>query len=183
MRSKDARALARLAAADLTYPQAGATRDDRLPTGYGHVLRDVSIGTGRPAFERAAGGLFGWHMHRGAGLAVTSTADRAATGAIVILRAGWGPLRLTIPCRVVYTVESYDCRGFAYGTLPGHPERGEEAFLVVLTDAGDVRIRIRAFSRPASLLARSGGALTRIVQEYVTDRYVGAARGLARPGG
>jgi uncharacterized protein (UPF0548 family) len=177
---KDARTFARLAAADLTYQEVGATRNDCLPTSYGHVHRDVSVGSGRSAFEQAVEGLFGWRMHREAGLAVTSTAERAATGVIVILRAGWGPLHLTIPCRVVYTVEANDRRGFAYGTLPGHPEQGEEAFMIKIADAGDVRMRIRAFSRPASLLARSGGPLARLVQEYVTDRYVNAIRGLVR---
>ena len=31
-----------------------------------------------------------------------------------------GPVRA--PCRVVYVVDEPDRRGFAYGTLPGHPE-------------------------------------------------------------
>jgi hypothetical protein len=30
----------------------------------------------------------------------------------------------------------------------------------------------RASSRPASILARAGGPLTRLTQEYVTNRYV-----------
>jgi uncharacterized protein (UPF0548 family) len=98
----------------------------------------------------------------------------------VVLRAGWGPLRLTIPCRVVYTVDEVNCRGFAYGTLPGHPERGEEAFMVTVRDTGDVRFGIRAFSRPASLLARAGGPISRMTQAYVTDRYVSAIRRLGQ---
>ena len=163
---------------DVTYPEVGATRHGPLPAGYGHVVRDVRLGEGRAVFDAAADGLAGWHMHRRAGFAVTAAAP-AAPGVVAVLRAGWGPLRLTIPCRVVYTVAEEDLRGFAYGTLPGHPERGEEAFLVALTGAGEVRFRIRAFSRPASLLARCGGPLTRRVQHHVTDRYVTALRDLA----
>jgi uncharacterized protein (UPF0548 family) len=172
--------LADLAAAELTYPEAGATRDARPPAGYGQVHRDVTIGAGRSAFARAVDGLFGWDMHRGAGLAVTGGDARAAPGVVVVLRAGRGPLRLTIPCRVVYTVDDADRRGFAYGTLPGHPERGEEAFLVTMAPTGEVRFRVRAFSRPASLPARLGGPLTRRIQEYATDRYVQAMRRIAR---
>jgi uncharacterized protein (UPF0548 family) len=145
------------------------------------VFRDVVVGRGRDAFERAAQGLFSWQMHRAAGLAPKSDVEIATSGAIVVLRAGFGPLRLTIPCRVIYTAEGRDRRGFAYGTLPGHPEQGEEAFLVDLTDAGEVRFRIRAFSRPASLLARAGGPITRLVQAYATNRYVTAMRRLAEP--
>jgi uncharacterized protein (UPF0548 family) len=176
------RALSALTTAEPTYGQQGATRDAALPAGYGHVERDVSLGNGRAVFERAVDGLFHWRMHRAAGLAVAATADRAAPGVVVVMRAGWGPLGLTVPCRVVYTVDEDDRRGFAYGTLPGHPERGEEAFVVHLAEDGEVRLRIRAFSRPASLLARAAGPVTRLVQRYVTDRYVHALRRLARDG-
>ncbi|XVV10253.1 DUF1990 family protein [Actinoplanes sp. CA-131856] len=155
---------------ELTYPQVGATQGEILPVGYGHVFRDARIGAGRPAFEAAADDLFTWQMHRRAGLAVVGEPGRAAPGIDVTLRLAW----IRIPCRVVYTIEERDRRGFAYGTLPGHPEQGEEAFVLDLTEAGDVRFRIRAFSRPASLLARAGGPLTRLVQEFATDRYVAA---------
>ncbi|WP_433296234.1 DUF1990 family protein [Actinoplanes sp. CA-030573] len=153
-----------------------------MPAGaYGHVFRDVSLGNGRELFERAAAALFEWRMHEEAGLAVVYAGGKPAPGVVVVLRAGWGPLSLRIPCRVVYTVEEADRRGFAYGTLPGHPESGEEAFTVVMTATGDVRGRIRAFSRPASLLARAGGPFSRLVQQYATDRYVNALRHQARP--
>ncbi|GAA4587511.1 uncharacterized protein (UPF0548 family) [Actinoplanes octamycinicus] len=169
--------------AELTYREVGATRTDPLPAGYHHVRRDVVVGHGAAAFERAADGLLHWRMHRLAGLAPVSSAEPAAPGTVVVLRAGLGPVRVTIPCRVVYTVAEAGRRGFAYGTLPGHPERGEEAFLVELAADGAVWVRIRAFSRPASLLARAGGPLTRLAQRWATDRYVAAVRRLARPRG
>ncbi|WP_433832160.1 DUF1990 family protein [Actinoplanes sp. CA-015351] len=159
-------------AAGLTYAEVGATRDDRMPAGYAHVERDVSIGSGQAVFEKAVDAVFSWQMHRGAGLRVSAGTPRAADGAVVTPRAGF----LKIPCRVVYTIETGNRRGFAYGTMPGHPERGEEAFMVELTATGDVRVQIRAFSRPATLLARAGGPFTRMVQEFVTDRYVKAVR-------
>jgi hypothetical protein len=40
--------------------------------------------------------------------------------------------------------------------------------MVVMTEAGDVQIRIRAFSRPSSLTARAGGRLNRMI--HVRDR-------------
>jgi uncharacterized protein (UPF0548 family) len=49
----------------------------------------------------------------------------------------------------------------------------------VMTEAGEVRFQIRAFSRPASLVARAGGPLSRLVQRYATTRYVRALRQLA----
>jgi uncharacterized protein (UPF0548 family) len=76
------------------------------------------------------------------------------------------------PCRVVYVTNEPDRFGFAYGTLPGHPERGEEAFHVAKDDSGTVRFEIVAFSRPASAAARLGGPLSRAAQTRTTRRYV-----------
>ena len=45
-----------------------------------------------------------------------------------------------ILCRAVCSVDTADCQGFAYGTLPGHPERGEETFTVQLTQDRDARM-------------------------------------------
>jgi uncharacterized protein (UPF0548 family) len=165
----------------LTYPEHGATRAG-LPSGYDQVTRDVSVGRGRAAFDRAARGLLGWQMHRAAGMSVAASAPTAEVGAVVVLGVGWGPLRLPAPCRVVYRVDESDRRGFAYGTLPGHPERGEESFVLELRADGEVRFAIRAFSRPATALARAGGPLTRVAQALFTDRYVRALRRIAGSG-
>lgn len=164
--------------AEPTYAERGATRA-ALPPGYDHVIRDEPLGTGRAAFDRAVHGLLGWRMHAGAGMRVTACRATAEPGAVVVLGVGWGPLRLPVPCRVVYAVDETDRRGFAYGTLPGHPERGEESFVVRWCADGEVRFAIRAFSRPATLLARAGGPATRTVQRIFTDRYVRALRHIA----
>ena len=55
--------------------------------------------------------------------------------------------------------------GFAYGTLPGHVEMGEELFLVEWDRATDaVAYSILAFSRPRHPLARLGRPLVRRLQ-------------------
>ena len=168
-------------AAGYTYPEHGATRAAPLPPGYRHVLRDAVIGAGPETLDRAAEALLTWRMHRAAGLTVLpGSAARATPGALVRLRIGWRALSLTAPCRVVYCLDQPRQRGFAYGTLPGHPERGEEAFILHLTDAGQVRFRISAFSRPATALARAGGPVTALLQEYATTRYLTALTRLSR---
>ncbi|GGK27060.1 DUF1990 domain-containing protein [Pilimelia terevasa] len=175
------RDLDRLAAAPLTYPERGATRGP-LPPGYHHVDVSAAVGRGQAAFDRAAAGVLGWRMHRGAGLAVAASAPEAAPDVVVAVRIGWGPLAVTAPCRVVYRLDEPALRGFAYGTLPGHPECGEEAFLVHLLPDGRVRCTIRAFSRPATPLTRLGGPVARSVQAAVTRRYLRAVRRLAAGG-
>ncbi|MGA3539363.1 DUF1990 family protein [Micromonosporaceae bacterium DT194] len=174
----DEQRLRSLVTAKVTYAEQGATRAV-LPAGYHHVHRDVLLGKGRVVFERAAEGLLGWRMHRDSGMSVTACQPAATAGAVAVLRWGFGPLTFPAACRVVYTVDEPDRRGFAYGTLPGHPVRGEEAFVVRLEPGGEVRFTITAFSRPGSLMARLGGPVAGRVQKLLTDRYIRALRKLA----
>lgn len=169
--------LGALAAAELTYADHGATRA-AAPPGYHAVDRRDRIGRGADTFRRASAALNGWQMHRGVGSVLATTTPTAEVGSVIVMRFGPPIFGVVAPCRVVYTVDEPDRRGFAYGTLPGHPERGEEAFLVELGGDGEVYFTIRAFSRPATVLARAGGPLTRVIQKLVTDRYVRVLRRL-----
>ncbi|MFJ9040093.1 DUF1990 family protein [Streptomyces sp. NPDC102406] len=160
----------------LTYTEIGATlAAKRLPQGYAHLDRRVRLGSGPQCFERAGAAVLAWGAQRGAGLRVTP-GDDVREGADVVLRALW----LRIPCRVVRVVRDTTCVGFAYGTLPGHPECGEEAFLVERDADGSVWFRIRAFSRPGRWYTRVAGPVGRVVQVWVTGRYL---RAVERAGG
>jgi uncharacterized protein (UPF0548 family) len=164
----------------LTYPEVGATRDGALPAGYDHVERSVVVGTGTAAFERAAAAVFDWRMQRGVGLRVRASGPAGEPGTVVVLTAGLPRLGYDIPCRVVWARTTGDERGFAYGTLPGHPESGEEAFLVRLEPGGDVVFTLRVFARLASPLARLGGPVSTVVQRLATARYLTVVRQAAR---
>lgn len=161
----------RLAAAELTYPEAGATAGD-LPRRYHHLTCRVSIGYGRQLFTDAADAVQGWHVQVTAGLKVSVSSPTAVPGTVLILGMGIGPLRLDAPCRVVYVVDEPRRRGFAYGTLAGHPESGEEAFMIEYHDDDTVTFAITAFSRPAAPLAKLAGPLSRIAQHRITARYL-----------
>jgi uncharacterized protein (UPF0548 family) len=93
---------------------------------------------------------------------------------VVLLSAGAGPIRLRAPCRVIYLTDEPGRSGFAYGTLPSHPESGEEAFLICQQDDGTVTFTITAFARPATALARIAGPLGRAIQDHLTARYLRA---------
>ena len=157
-----------------TYSEVGSTRADAMPSGYGHLRRSLQIGAGPGRFEQAAQVVLGWDMHRRAGLRVRTSHEQVVPGAVGVLRLGVGGLGVKAPVRVVYVVDEPRRKGFAYGTLPGHPESGEEAFVVELHEAGAVTLTITAFSRPATLLARAGGPIGRAVQSWVTNRYLRA---------
>jgi len=163
----------RLESAELTYHPVGATAGT-LPSGYHHLRVSRLVGSGPDAFADAAAALFGWQIHARAGLRVAASAAVAAPSAVVLLGIGAGPLRVNATCRVVYTVTESQRRGFAYGTLPGHPESGEEAFVVEHRGDGSVVFTITAFSRPATAAARAAGPAGRLIQRYITSRYLGA---------
>jgi uncharacterized protein (UPF0548 family) len=160
---------------DLTYPEIGATRGDALPSGYRHVRRCERLGSGVEVFRRAVDGLRGWGMQRGAGLRVPASTPPPAAGVRVTMSVPF----LRIPCEVVWVVEEDRRYGFAYGTLPGHPEIGEEAFVVRLDDADQVWLTITTFSRPGRWYTRIAGPLAWLVQDFATGRYVAAMRRIA----
>jgi uncharacterized protein (UPF0548 family) len=156
------------------YAEVGATRDGPLPAGYDHVRRHVRLGAGRPVFLAAADALGRWEPQRGAGLRVRTDAPRAAVGVRFATGLGIGPVRLWAPCEVVWVVDEPTRCGFGFGTLAGHPEIGEEGFLVTLDEAETVWFDVRAFSRPGSRWVRLGVPLARRIQAHITDRYVAA---------
>jgi uncharacterized protein (UPF0548 family) len=79
-------------------------------------------------------------------------------------------------CRIIYVLDEPDTFGFAYGTLPAHPEQGEEAFIVRQNPEGVVTFAIVAFSRPRHRLARLGGPIARRIQLDTTRRYLDALK-------
>src|ERR1700754_564332 len=162
--------LSTLAALPLTYAEVGATAGP-LPAGYHHVQKSAAIGRGRHRFEEAAEKGMRWGMLRGAGLRVEATSEVAAVGSEVIVHLG--PVQA--PCRVVYVVDEPDARGFAYGTLPGHAESGEELFIVRHDPATDeVFADVLAFSRHATWWSRVGSRGTSVAQRVITARYLRA---------
>jgi uncharacterized protein (UPF0548 family) len=164
--------LDRLASAPFTYPEVGATQDDELPAGYAHGERTAVVGHGEEAFARAVAAVFDWRMQKGVGLRVRAGGPPTQPGTVVVLTAGLRRFGYDIPCRVVWARTDGDEQGFAYGSLPGHPESGEESFVVGLQGNGDVVFTTRVFSRLASPLARLGGPVSRAVQAAALDRYV-----------
>lgn len=161
--------LAALEELPLTYSEVGATASGQLPAGYGHLRVATQIGTGRQRFERAADAVMHWGMQRGAGLRVQASSDAVVLDAVVVVRMGFLPA----PCRVVYVIDEPDIRGFAYGTLAGHPESGEERF-VVRHDArtSAVFAEVSAFSRPATWWSKAGGPLVSVAQRVIARRYL-----------
>ncbi|WP_040780653.1 DUF1990 family protein [Nocardia pneumoniae] len=157
-----------------TYREVGATRGV-LPEGYHRLTLRRPIGRGRALFEHAGAEILAYRVQKGTGIFRYADTPTAEPGSAVTVRLGVGPLGITAPCRVVYVLDEPDRRGFAYGTLPGHPAAGEELFAVEY-DQGDETVYglVIAFSRPAAWFTRLGGPVVRLIQRFVAGRYIAA---------
>ncbi|MBQ0828105.1 DUF1990 family protein [Streptomyces tagetis] len=151
-----------------TYDDVGATRDEGpCPPGFRPLHVRARLGEGEVVFRRAVEAVFAWEMHRALGIGFEASTERAEPGTdVTVTLAGM----IKAPCRVVWTLEEHRRAGWAYGTLPGHPESGEEAFVVDRTGDGTVWLTVRSFSRPATWFARAGGPAARGFQHAYARR-------------
>lgn len=167
-------------ASEVTYSPTGGTLTGSLPSGYHHDRYETALGDGPKTFERACEGLRSWQAHLGAGLAVEPR-NAPSVGSTVVAAIQMGPITAIAPCRIVAVIDEPHRFGFAYGTLPGHPESGEEAFIIDNNDQGVV-FQIVAFSRPAAAMARLGAPVSRRIQAATTRRYLdGLAQWVSLP--
>jgi uncharacterized protein (UPF0548 family) len=160
--------------ADLTYREVGATASpDARPAGYRHDRWAADLGSfTADRFAWAAAALAHWQVQRGAGLIVYpgSPVQADSTFALAFRLAA---IYVVATGRIVYVTSEPDRFGFGYGTLPGHPEQGEEAFHVV-RQGSRLQLEIVSFSQPRHPLARVGAPVARVVQLRVTRRYLTA---------
>jgi uncharacterized protein (UPF0548 family) len=154
----------------VTYPEVGLTRSTALPAGYRHDRLTRRVGRDQIAWGRAKDAIRLWKAHLHAGITLTPPDSPIQEGATALASRTLGPVTILAPCRVVYVTDEPTRFGFAYGTLPGHPEKGEEAFHVFLSDDGAVAAEIVAFSRPADLTTKLAGPAAREIQKAVTRR-------------
>ncbi len=159
-----------------TYSEVGATRG-ALPAGYHRLEVRRRLGRGRDDFRRFGDAVLAYRMQRALRLLAEAEKQRAEPGTHVTVRLGIGRFGVLAPCRVVYVLDEEDRRGFAYGTLPGHPASGEELFAVEYDRAtAQVYGVVTAFSRPAAWYTRFGGPMTRAVQRLAAEAYLVALR-------
>jgi uncharacterized protein (UPF0548 family) len=177
-------------------PHPGDAALGPTPDGYRYFRRSIPLAHSFDpedaaldrAFERARAMLRAWGPQLGAGMRIEvddvagDTADAEdgfaplpapAVGLearLVSRVAGVIPLRA--PFRVLTAeFDSADHAGYAYEALPGHPERGREAFYVTRSE-GLVEFTVMAFSQPSAWYSRLGGPVTRIIQNRYTNKYL-----------
>jgi len=141
----------------LNYGLVGVTRPGAETwsadtPGFRRFERTVVIGHGDACWDSVADAVLRWDVKRRSGFRVAprgGAGDRVREGDDYRITAAWGPFAVHEPVRVVAVVDTTDRCAFAYGTLPGHPVSGEEAFVVHRDADGTVRFTLRSLTRPA----------------------------------
>lgn len=147
-----------------------------IPAGFSRDIwkRDLKHGD----FSAAKQAIVDWAGHAAAGVAHWPERPDITVGSTVALAVPTGPLTVTASTRIVEVIDERDRFGFAYATLPHHPEDGEESFVVSRHADGKLDVTITAVSRPTTIAARLCPPISRLFQHRVVDRYLD---GLARP--
>lgn len=159
------RFLDRERALPFSYPHAGATAAEGAPPGYVLDHNRTKLGDGDRVFAAACEALRGWKQFPAPWTRIVPFDAPITQGTVVAVVARvYGAWWLS-SARIVYTIDEPSRFGFAYGTLPGHVEMGEERFLVERSGDGGVWYDLRAFSRPRHPLARLMYPLTRRLQK------------------
>lgn len=154
------------------YPPAECGVEAWRADGYREFSRRALLGHGSGRFEECRAELFRWTVQRRAGVRVFPDSAACLPGVTILLSWGVGPFRIDAPCRIVRVVDESRRAGFTYGTIKGHPESGEESFVVELDDAQRVWLTIRAYSRPARWYSKFAHPVAHLVQDMITRRYL-----------
>jgi len=154
---------------EFTYSAVGATKDGQHPKGFIVDHNRIHLGSGLATYEAAKLALRNWQHYKFDWVELHRPDEAPAQNQNVGVLARALGLWVLNACRIVYVVEEEQPIrrfAFAYGTLPEHPESGEERFQVEWHASDDsVWYDILAFSRPHQILARLGYPFVRLKQK------------------
>ncbi len=172
--------LATQAALPFSYSPVGMTRDDvDAPSGWTEDTYRTVLGPGRDSFVRGTSLVRAWTMFAMPWIELHTPDAPIREGTIVGVLARSAGLWCVNAARIVYVIDEPRRFGFAYGTLPGHVEAGEERFLIEHTPEDLVAYSIRAISKPRALLARVAQPWVRREQRrFGADSLTAMRRGM-----
>lgn len=167
---------------DFSYPHVGDSRDG-APAGYDLDHNRLCLGHGEAVFEAACTALRRWQMFPASWTEIHRADSPIQPGQVVAMLARVFGLWWMNACRIVYVINEMEPVrrfGFAYGTLPGHVERGEERFSVEWGPDDRVWYDIRAFSTPRYWLVRLAYPLARRLQRrFVVESQAAMQKAIA----
>ncbi len=152
-----------------TYAAQGGTVTGEYPAGYHSHRSELTV---EADWDAARESVRQWAGHRSVGGELAPDVPPLTEGSTMAFAVRVFGIWATGTCRIVNVIDSSTEFGFSYGTLPHHPEEGEEVFAARDNGDGTVTFRVAAFSRPAGLVTRLIGPLGRLIQRSMTRRYL-----------
>lgn len=147
-----------------TYKDVGASRTDIKIKGFDNDHTSMIIGQGEPTWEKAKEVLNNWNHFPFKWTKIEPAEEGIFVGNNVSVLFKLFGIWFINSARIVYIIEEENKYGFAYGTLPGHIEKGEEIFYIDRDETGVISYHIKAFSRPNNLLVWLGYPVARFFQ-------------------
>ena len=173
----------------LSYHAAGASRGTDWPDGFNHDRNSVRLGSGEAVFLKACAALREWRMFPGSWTMIYPAGALQSEGNCVGLLMRVFGLWWLNALRIVYEVDDDGNSsggtvkrrvGFAYGTLPGHVESGEERFTVVWLTDDSVHYELHAFSRPRYWMVKLAKPVARALQRRFVRQSLAAMQQATR---
>ncbi|GAB3130010.1 DUF1990 domain-containing protein [Tsukamurella serpentis] len=131
----------------MTAPHSADWPDQPHHRDHRRIEITTPIGRGDADFARAAHLVLRWGVKTASGFTVSDDSP-VTEGQHLTVTARIAGFTVREPVRVDRVTRSVDRVGFSYCALPGHPVRGEEAF-VVHREGDRVFLTIRSLTRPA----------------------------------
>ncbi len=151
-----------------SYEEVGASKED-IPSNYPINHYRIQLGSGAEVFARGKAAIQSWTMYRLDWTRIFPANTPVTVGETVCVVVNHSFCWSINSCRIVYVLEKtgkIEQYGFAFGTLPGHSEEGEERFTVEWHHQDNsVWYELLAFARPHHILARIGSPVVRLIQK------------------
>ena len=151
-----------------SYKEVGASKTI-IPENYPINHHRIQLGSGADVFARAKNAVQSWTMYNLEWTRLYTPNTPIAVGEVVVVVVNHRFCWSLNPCRIIYILEergAIERFGFAFGTLPGHSETGEERFTVEWRRDDDaVWYELLAFARPHHFLAKIGFPFVRLAQQ------------------
>jgi uncharacterized protein (UPF0548 family) len=164
---------------DFTYAEVGAT-NAKPPDGYTIDNNRVQLGNGEAIYRAAVAVLKQWRQFDLGWVTIVPRGAPTEVGEVVAVKArAFGTWSLNAT-RVSYVIDEARRFGYAYGTLPGHIECGEERFLIEWLTDDSVWYDILAFSRPRHPLVRASYPFARMLQKKFARESMRRVKGLTQ---
>lgn len=155
-----------------SYKEVGASQK-LIPADYPINHHRIRLGNGADVYARAKDAIRRWTMYKLAWTRLYPPDAPIAEGEIVCTVVNHLGFWSMNPCRIIYVFEESGAAkkfGFAFGTLPGHSEEGEEKFTVEWHEEDDsVWFEILAFARAHHVLAKIGFPFVGLLQRKFAE--------------